>query len=245
MSERYRGIPSLQWRPARGVNLILGGGDVGKSTIVEAIALLLSPVNPASLSDPDYHDRKIDAGFSVEAVLSLPLTSDISNQLRPSWPWEWTEAGISVTSLEDDGKIIGEPIPGPGARNRGSRACLRDRPARWHDRQFPGGAAALDWTRAPRRRRSERSRSQAGSGLSWIDCSPTKAYARAWRANSRRTRSGRNFRSRRTKRSARSTKPRGLNAVAPSSCPATLGRFPIGPTPDAFSMSRSAGLPTG
>ena len=108
--ERYRGIPSLQWRPARGVNVILGGGDVGKTTILEAIALLLSPVNPANLSDPDYHDRKIDAGFSVEAILSLPLTSDISNQLRPSWPWEWTEAGISVPSLEDDGKIVGEPV---------------------------------------------------------------------------------------------------------------------------------------
>jgi predicted ATP-dependent endonuclease of OLD family len=66
--ERYRGIPSLQWRPARGVNVILGGGDVGKTTILEAIALLLSPFNPANLSDPDYHDRKIDAGFSVEAI---------------------------------------------------------------------------------------------------------------------------------------------------------------------------------
>jgi hypothetical protein len=108
--ERYRGIPSLQWRPVRGVNVILGGGDVGKTTILEAIALLLSPVNPANLSDPDYHDRKIDAGFSIEAILSLPLASGINNQLRPSWPWEWTEAGISVPSLEDDGKMAGEPL---------------------------------------------------------------------------------------------------------------------------------------
>jgi putative ATP-dependent endonuclease of OLD family len=76
--ERYRGIPSLQWRPARGLNLILGGGDVGKTTILEAIALLLSPVNLANLSDPDYHDRKIDVGFSIEAILSLPLASGIS-----------------------------------------------------------------------------------------------------------------------------------------------------------------------
>jgi hypothetical protein len=99
-------------RPVRGVNVILGGGDVGKTTILEAIALLLSPVNPANLSDPDHHDRKIDAGFSSEAILSLPLASGIDNQLRPSWPWEWTEAGISVPSL--DGKMAGEPYTGSG-----------------------------------------------------------------------------------------------------------------------------------
>jgi predicted ATP-dependent endonuclease of OLD family len=41
---RFRGITSLKWKPSRGVNVILGGGDVGKTTILEAIALLLSPV---------------------------------------------------------------------------------------------------------------------------------------------------------------------------------------------------------
>ena len=32
--ERFRGIKALSWRPARGVNVILGGGDVGKTTIL-------------------------------------------------------------------------------------------------------------------------------------------------------------------------------------------------------------------
>jgi len=35
--ERFRGITSLKWKPSRGVNVILGGGDVGKTTILEAI----------------------------------------------------------------------------------------------------------------------------------------------------------------------------------------------------------------
>jgi putative ATP-dependent endonuclease of the OLD family len=60
--ERFRGITALRWKPSRGVNVILGGGDVGKTTILEAIALLLSPANPTTLSDPDYHDRDIEAG---------------------------------------------------------------------------------------------------------------------------------------------------------------------------------------
>jgi putative ATP-dependent endonuclease of the OLD family len=41
--KRFRGIEKLCWRPSQGVNILLGGGDVGKTTILEAIALLLRP----------------------------------------------------------------------------------------------------------------------------------------------------------------------------------------------------------
>ena len=41
--ERFRGIKQLTWHPAAGLNVVLGGGNVGKTTILEAIALLLSP----------------------------------------------------------------------------------------------------------------------------------------------------------------------------------------------------------
>jgi hypothetical protein len=108
--ERFRGITSLNWKPSRGVNVILGGGDVGKTTILDAIALLLSPVNPTTLSDPDYHDRDIETGFSIEAVLSLPVGAGISSQMKPSWPWEWTGEEAIVPALEHDGKPPGEPV---------------------------------------------------------------------------------------------------------------------------------------
>jgi putative ATP-dependent endonuclease of the OLD family len=108
--ERFRGITSLKWKPSRGVNVILGGGDVGKTTILDAIALLLSPVNPTTLSDPDYHDRDIEAGFSIEAVASLPVGAGMSSQMKPSWPWEWTGEEAAVPALEHDGKLAGEPV---------------------------------------------------------------------------------------------------------------------------------------
>ena len=79
--------------------VILGGGDVGKTTILEAIALL-SPVNPAVLSDPDHHDRDIEAGFSIEAVLSLPIGAGVSCQMKPSWPWERTAEEATVPALD-------------------------------------------------------------------------------------------------------------------------------------------------
>jgi len=108
--ERFRGITSLKWKPSRGVNVILGGGDIGKTTILEAIALLFSLVNPATLSDPDYHDRDIEAGFSIEAVLSLPVGAGVSSQMKPCWPWEWSGGEATVPSLEHDGKLVGEPV---------------------------------------------------------------------------------------------------------------------------------------
>src|SRR3989338_7190238 len=84
--ERFRGIKALSWHPASGVNVILGGGDVGKTTILDAIGLLLSPNNSTLLFDTDYHARDDKAGFVIEAVIALPPTSGINNQIKPSWP---------------------------------------------------------------------------------------------------------------------------------------------------------------
>ena len=74
---RYRAIENLTWLPVRGVNVILGGGDVGKTTILDAVALLFSPTNPANVADTDYHARKIEQGFVIEAIVSLPPGSGI------------------------------------------------------------------------------------------------------------------------------------------------------------------------
>jgi putative ATP-dependent endonuclease of the OLD family len=45
--ERFRGVASFTWQPAKGTNIVLGGGDAGKTTILDAIALLLNPTNAA------------------------------------------------------------------------------------------------------------------------------------------------------------------------------------------------------
>jgi putative ATP-dependent endonuclease of the OLD family len=49
--ERFHCITTFSWPPAKGVNLILGGGDVGKTTILDAIGLLLSSTNFTTLAD--------------------------------------------------------------------------------------------------------------------------------------------------------------------------------------------------
>lgn len=81
-----------------------------KTSIREAITFALCPVNPTTLSDPDYRDRDIEADFSIEAILTLPAGAGISSQMKPSWPWEWSGQEATVPSLEHHGKPVGEPV---------------------------------------------------------------------------------------------------------------------------------------
>jgi len=107
--KRFRGIEALFWQPSKGANVILGGGDVGKTTILEAIALLLSPTNAMGVSDTDYYLRDVDAEFVIEAVFSLPPETGISDQLKPSWPWEWNGKEAVVPAADGEAGQ-GEPV---------------------------------------------------------------------------------------------------------------------------------------
>lgn len=107
--ERFRGITALAWHPAPGVNVILGGGDVGKTTILEAIALLLSPTNAGTITDTDYYRRDVSAGFVIEAVMTLPADSGINDQVRESWPWHWNGTDAAVPAADGEGEP-GEPV---------------------------------------------------------------------------------------------------------------------------------------
>ena len=108
--ERFRGIQALTCRPRPGLNVILGGGDVGKTTILDAIALLLSPTNFGTLSDTDYYGRNIEDGFSVEAVMTLPSDSGIDFQFKPSWPWEWNGDDAVVPATDQETSSGQDPV---------------------------------------------------------------------------------------------------------------------------------------
>jgi len=105
-----RGIKALSWYPARGINVILGGGDVGKTTILDAVALLLNPTNSTTISDTDYYARNVDAGFIIEAVVSLPLDSGINSDVKPSLPWVWNGTEAIVPSMEEGDGTPGDPV---------------------------------------------------------------------------------------------------------------------------------------
>lgn len=101
----------MSWCPSNGVNFILGGGDVGKTTILDAIALLLSPTNPSVVPDTDFYERVEGEGFVVSALISLPADASISSMFKPSWPWDWNGKEAVVPNLESDtGSIYNDPV---------------------------------------------------------------------------------------------------------------------------------------
>lgn len=69
--DRFRGLQALDWKPSSGMNIVLGGGDAGKTTILDAIALLLSPSNSFVLSYADYWQRKVENEFVIQPILAL------------------------------------------------------------------------------------------------------------------------------------------------------------------------------
>lgn len=71
------------------MNVIIGGGDTGKTTILEAIGLLLSPSNSTIVSESDYWQRDASEEFCIDGVFSLPESSEMSTQPKFAWPWNW------------------------------------------------------------------------------------------------------------------------------------------------------------
>lgn len=107
--KRFRGLLDFEWRPSSGLNVILGGGDVGKTTVLDAVALLLSPTNSTLLTDADYWDRRSEDGFEIEAVMSLPPSSGIHQQTKPVWPWDWDGKEPKLPSFDGGASGRGEP----------------------------------------------------------------------------------------------------------------------------------------
>jgi putative ATP-dependent endonuclease of OLD family len=111
--DRFRAFQKFDWFPKAGLNVVLGGGDAGKTTILEAIALLLSPSNATLVSDNDYWRRDRNQGFFIGAVISLPPDSSISTQTRPVYPWEWDGKQACAPQDAEDGepsRPVGPPV---------------------------------------------------------------------------------------------------------------------------------------
>lgn len=66
---RFRGVEYLDWSPRPGLNAILGCGDLGKSTVLEAIALTLSSTRREVFYDTDFHRLNVDAGFEIRITV--------------------------------------------------------------------------------------------------------------------------------------------------------------------------------
>lgn len=101
--KNFRGVKELEWCPELGLNLILGGGDHGKTTVLEALSVLFHPTNNFNLSETDYWNRDVENGFSIEAVISKSDDFEFSSNNKIFWPWEWDKDKAVLPKGEDGG----------------------------------------------------------------------------------------------------------------------------------------------
>jgi putative ATP-dependent endonuclease of OLD family len=67
--ENFRAINKLRWLPGPGVNCLIGPGDSGKSTILDAIDLCLGARRSLSFTDADFHAIDIDQPIRISVTL--------------------------------------------------------------------------------------------------------------------------------------------------------------------------------
>ncbi|MBN8940640.1 MAG: AAA family ATPase [Rhizobiales bacterium] len=67
--KNFRAIKSLNWLPSNGINCLIGPGDSGKSTILEAIDLCLGARRSPTFTDADFHALDV----TTPIVISLTL----------------------------------------------------------------------------------------------------------------------------------------------------------------------------
>lgn len=65
----FRSIRTLTWFPAPGINCLVGPGDSGKSTILDAIDLCMGARRTIQFTDADFTDLAVDAPIEITVTL--------------------------------------------------------------------------------------------------------------------------------------------------------------------------------
>ena len=76
----FRGIRQLVWCPSPGINCLIGTGDSGKSTVLDAIDLCLGARRNVQISDADFFGLDITAPISI--TLTLGALDDSMSSLE-------------------------------------------------------------------------------------------------------------------------------------------------------------------
>jgi putative ATP-dependent endonuclease of OLD family len=65
----FRALKRFEWLPSAGINCLVGPGDSGKSTILDAIDLCIGARRNLQITDADFHGLNIDAPIQISVTL--------------------------------------------------------------------------------------------------------------------------------------------------------------------------------
>ena len=111
--ENFRGVRSLDWRHIAETSALVGPGDSGKSTILEAIERVLSPKWNVAFDDTDFWDLGTDVAIAIRATLT---------DLAPSF-YRDTKFGLHLHAFDKD---KGEAVRADGSDGEQHALEVRD-----------------------------------------------------------------------------------------------------------------------
>jgi len=98
--EHFRGIESVTWKIDRHLIGLIGAGDSTKTTLLDAIGLVLSPTNYLQFTDADFFSLNLTRDIVIEAVVTdLP-----DNLVKES------QLGKDRSGILPDGTLVHDPI---------------------------------------------------------------------------------------------------------------------------------------
>lgn len=159
----YRSIHTLDWFPAPGVNCLIGPGDSGKSTILDAIDLCLGARRTVAISDIDFHNLDVTQPISItvtlgslpEALQNLDTYGDFLRSYNPANGAIGEEPEHGLETVLSVNVTVGADLePVWTLVSAQAQAAEIERGLRWSDRQAVAPArlgnylnAHLGWTR--------------------------------------------------------------------------------------------------
>ncbi|MBX6740512.1 MAG: AAA family ATPase [Acetobacteraceae bacterium] len=101
----FRGIKRLDWAPRLGINALIGPGDMGKTSIIEAIEMALTPGAP-NVSDTDFYGLDVSKNICIEVTVGD--LSDLLLDLEANLPLRGFDATAGTVHPEPSGRL--EPV---------------------------------------------------------------------------------------------------------------------------------------
>ena len=74
----FRGLRLLEWNPSLGINCLIGPGDSGKSSILDAVDLCLGARRSIQFTDADFHLLDVETPITIEVTIG-ELNDDLKN----------------------------------------------------------------------------------------------------------------------------------------------------------------------
>ena len=105
--QNYRGIKAFSWLPSAGINCLIGPGDSGKSSVLDAIDACLGARRNIQFTDADFH--KLD----VSAPISISLTiGELDDALKNMDTYGMYVRGFDATTgdIEDEPEKNAETV---------------------------------------------------------------------------------------------------------------------------------------